>query len=221
MSVKVSMRYEFDPTISKQFRNKLRKDIVNAVEGSPELRKEIRRVFQQANRRIQNVEKAGVFSPAVAALGKGDIKGYSKFSAKGFGNTGSDWQSLKKEYAKAISFLNQPTSSASGAKQFEKQVKQEMGIDDELWKDLRKSIIGGYNSVSSDLLLALPYSDFMQEVYSKAKDSSASQMEKEAIEMANALQESIDRQAKDVAEELSDDVEDYLRQLANGFKIDF
>lgn len=215
------MQITFTPSVAKQFKNKLSKEIVNAVEGSPEMRKEIRRVFQQANRRIQNIEKAGVFSPAVAALGKGDIKGYSKFSAKGFGNVGSDWQSLKKEYAKAVSFLNQPTSSASGAKQFEAQVKKELNVDDDLWKAVRDSVIGNYNSVSSDLLLALPYSDFMQEVYSRARDASSTQIEQQAIETANALEQSIKQQAEAIAEGVTEDMEEWLQRLANGFKIDF
>lgn len=212
---------KFTPSVAKQFQNKLSKDIVNAIEGSPQMRKEIARVFQMANRRIQNVESAGLFSPAIAALGKGDIKGYSKFSVKGFGNTGSDWQSLKKEYAKAVSFLNQPTSSASGARQFEAQVKQQMGVDEKLWSGIRDSILGGYNSVSSDLLLALPYSDFMQEVYSRAADSSSSQMEQDAIDTANGMEEAIKKEADRVAQETTEHLEDWMKRLANGFKIDF
>lgn len=215
------MEIKFTSSVAKQFKNKLEKDIINAAESSPALRKEIRRVFQQANRRIQNIEKAGVFSPAVAALGKGDVKGYSKFSVKGFGNTGSSWQALKKEYAKAVSFLNQPTSSASGAKQFEAQVKKEMNIDDELWKGVRDSIIGNYNSVSSDLLLALPYSDFMQEVYSRAADSSSSQMERDARTAEQAIQDNINEQAKKAAAEITEGIEDMVKSLAKGFKIDF
>lgn len=215
------MEIKFTSSVAKQFKNKLEKDIINATESSPALRKEIRRVFQQANRRIQNIEKAGVFSPAVAALGKGDVQGYSKFSVKGFGDSGSSWQALKKEYAKAVSFLNQPTSSASGAKQFEAQVKKEMNIDDELWKGVRDSIIGNYNSVSSDLLLALPYSDFMQEVYSRAAASSSSQMEQDARTAEQHIQQQINEQAKRAATEITDGIEDMVKSLAKGFKIDF
>lgn len=219
--MQVSLQLKFSSSVAKQFKNKLRKDIVNSVEGSPELRKEMRRVFQQANRRIQNIEKAGVFSPAVAALGKGDIQGYSKFTVKGFGNTGNDWKALKKEYAKAISFLNQPTSSASGAKEFEAQVKKQMGIDDELWKKVRESVIGNYNSVSSELLLALPYSDFMQEVYSRAQHTSSEQIEREAVDGAKRLEDSIQQQADKVSGELTDEISEILENLASGFKIEF
>ena len=70
------------------------KQILNAIESRGYLRKEIARVFQQANRRIQNVENSGIISPAVVALNKGDIKGFTKFSMK------HDWNDLKIEYAK-------------------------------------------------------------------------------------------------------------------------
>ena len=205
ITIKVSSR------VAKGLKNKVKKDVIEAIEGSPALRKEISRVFQMANRRIQNIESAGLFSPAVAALGKGDVKGYSKFSVKGFGNTGSSWQALKREYTKAIAFLNQPTSSATGAREFETQVKQQMNIDDGLWKGVRDAILGNYNSVSSQLLLALPYSDFMQEVYSRAQQSSSSQIEQEAQYLADSLQQNIDETAESIASA--------YETLINGFKI--
>ena len=211
------IKITYSTTVAKGLKNKIRKDIIESFEGSPEFRKEMKRVFQMANRRIQNVEKAGVFSPAVASLGKGDVKGYSKFSVKGFGNTGNDWKTLKKEYAKAISFLNQPTSTASGAKQFEKQVKKQMGVEDDLWKEIRETILNGYNSVSSKLLLALPYSDFMQEVYNRAKDSAAQQIEDEAKAIADNLQSQIEQTAEQASQTITNLIEDMVK----GFKIDF
>lgn len=205
ITIKVSSR------VAKGLKNKVKKDIIEAIEGSPALRKEISRVFQMANRRIQNIESAGLFSPAVAALGKGDVKGYSKFSVKGFGNTGGSWQALKREYTKAIAFLNQPTSSATGAREFEAQVKKQLNVDEGLWKGIRDSILGNYNSVSSQLLLALPYSDFMQEVYSRAQQSSSSQIEQEAQYLADSLQQNIDETAEEIASA--------YETLINGFKI--
>lgn len=205
ITIKVSSR------VAKGLKNKVKKEVIEAIEGSPALRKEIARVFQMANRRIQNIESAGLFSPAVAALGKGDVKGYSKFSVKGFGNTGGSWQALKREYTKAIAFLNQPTSSATGARDFEKQVKEQMNIDEDLWKGVRDAILGNYNSVSSQLLLALPYSDFMQEVYSRAQQSSSSQIEEEAKALADSLQQNIDETAEGIANAYD--------SLINGFKI--
>ena len=52
-----------------------------------------------ANRRIQNIESKELVSPAVMALNKGDIQGFTKFSMKG------SWEELKAEYGKAVAFL--------------------------------------------------------------------------------------------------------------------
>lgn len=211
------IKISYTTTVAKGLKKHLEKNIINAIEGDKEMRKEIARVFQQANRRIQNVEKSGVFSPAVASLGKGDIKNYSKFSVKGFGNSGADWKALKKEYAKAVSFLNQPTSTASGAKQFEKQVKSQMNVTDDLWKGIRDSVLGNYNSVSSDLLLALPYADFIQDIYDKARDSSSKMIEQDAKAISDEIQDNINKTADIMATSLSNAIE----EMAKGFKIDF
>lgn len=211
------IKITYTTTVAKGLKNHLEKNIINAIEGNKEMRKEIARVFQMANRRIQNVEKSGAFSPSVASLGKSDIKSYSKFSVKGFGNTGDDWKALKKEYAKAVSFLNQPTSTASGAKQFEKQVKKQMGVTDDLWKELRNAVLGNYNSVSSELLLALPYADFMQDIYDRARDSSSKLIEQDAKQIAEDIQNNINQTADALATSISNAVE----EMAKGFKIDF
>lgn len=79
-------------------RAKIKKEILQAVESSPEYRKEIARVFQMANRRIQNIEQSGQLSPAVQALNKGDVKGFTKFSMKG------DWNTLKLSTARRFRF---------------------------------------------------------------------------------------------------------------------
>ena len=64
----------------------IKQRIIEAKMASPEYKAEIRRIFQQANRRIQNIESKGLVSPAVMALNKGDIKGFTKFSMK------HDWE---------------------------------------------------------------------------------------------------------------------------------
>ena len=94
----------------------LKQEILESVKSSPELRREISRVFQMANRRIQNIELAELVSPAVMALNKGDIQGYTKFSMKG------DWEELKVEYGKAVSFLREPTSTATGTREYNRHL---------------------------------------------------------------------------------------------------
>lgn len=198
----IQAKFTFEKVINKSLKQQASKEIINAVEGSAEMRKEIRRVFQMANRRIQNIETAGVFSPAVAALGKGGVKNYSKFSVKGFNNSGESWTELKKEYGKAVAFLQQPTSTANGAREFEKQVQTQLNIPPERWKDVRDGILQGYNETSGDLLAALPYSTFMREVYDRAAATSNNEMEREAIEAAEQLQSEINTQAQKISSEI-------------------
>jgi hypothetical protein len=104
---KLGIKIEFTKSVfGATQRTKIKKEILQAVESSPEYRKEIARVFQMANRRIQNIEASGQLSPAVQALNKGDIQGFTKFSMRG------DWNTLKIEYGKAISFLRGKTVRA-------------------------------------------------------------------------------------------------------------
>lgn len=191
--------FKFEKNINKSLKQQASKEIINSVEGSAEMRKEIRRVFQMANRRIQNIEQANVFSPAVASLGKGGVKGYSKFSVKGFGNTGESWTELKKEYGKAIAFLQQPTSTAAGAREFEKQVQGQLNIPPDRWENVRETIMGGYNATSGDLMAALPYSTFMQEIYDRAAATANDEMERDAMAAAEQLQAEINAQAAGIA----------------------
>lgn len=202
----------FSLKVTKKFnKEKVRKDIINSIEGSKEIRKEIKRVFQVANRRIQNIEKGGYFSPAVASLGKGGVEGYSKFSVKGFGNTGDEWKALVKEYSKAVAFLNQPTSTATGAKEFELQVKKKVGVPDDIWEYVKADVIGDVTSMSDEMLQKLPYSQLTEGAYDSAFRSASSQIEKESIETAKAIQENIEKTAKEVTDTIDEALDDLVK----------
>lgn len=203
---------KFSKKVTKNFsKEKARKDIINAIEGNSEFRKEIRRVFQVANRRIQNIEQGGYYSPALASLGKSGVKGYSKFSVKGFGNTGSDWNTLLKEYTKAINFLNSPTSTATGAKEFELQVKQKFNVPDDIWNDVKADVIGGTTSMSDEMLQKLPYSQLVEGAYDSAYRSVSSQIEKGAIELAKGIQSDINRTADQLANSVDEALDDLIK----------
>lgn len=101
------------------FKNRIKLDVSVDI-GTKELKKQMLKVFQQANRRIQNVTNKGYASSAVetviAERGKHD---FTYFSGKGLDPTNkTQWERLKFEYLKAESFLSNPTSSATGAKQY-------------------------------------------------------------------------------------------------------
>ena len=203
---------KFSKKVTKNFnKEKARKDIINAIEGNAEMRKEMRRVFQVANRRIQNIEQGGYYSPALASLGKSGVKGYSKFSVKGFGNTGSDWQSLLKEYTKAINFLNSPTSTATGAKEFELQVKQKFNVPDDLWDYVKADVIGGTTSMSDEMLQKLPYSQLVEGAYDSAYRSVSSQIEKGALDLAKGIQSDINRTAEQMADSVDEALDDLIK----------
>ena len=203
---------KFSKKVTKNFnKEKARKDIINAIEGNAEMRKEMRRVFQVANRRIQNIEQGGYYSPALASLGKSGVKGYSKFSVKGFGNTGSDWNTLLKEYTKAINFLNSPTSTATGAKEFELQVKQKFNVPDDLWDYVKADVIGGTTSMSDEMLQKLPYSQLVEGAYDSAYRSVSSQIEKGALELAKGIQSDINRTAEQMANTVDEALDDLIK----------
>lgn len=166
----------------------IKKDVITAIEQSPELRKEISRVFQQANRRIQNVENSGIVSPAVVALNKGDIKGFAKFSMK------HSWDELKIEYSKAISFLQQPTSTASGTKEYSRHLKKTYNLTDNEFSIMQNNLVGKIASVSDQKFLEqylMQYKDFTGELEQESKDVS-DQIESDAIKIADSVQRNID-----------------------------
>ena len=203
---------KFSKKVTKNFsKEKARKDIINAIEGNSEFRKEIRRVFQIANRRIQNIEQGGYYSPALASLGTSGVKGYSKFSVKGFGNTGADWNTLLKEYTKAINFLNSPTSTATGAKEFELQVKQKFNVPDDLWDYVKADVIGGTTSMSDEMLQKLPYSQLVEGAYDSAYRSVSSQIEKGALDLAKGIQSDINRTAEQMADSVDEALDDLIK----------
>ena len=192
-------------------RAKIKKEILQAVESSPEYRKEIARVFQMANRRIQNIEQSGQLSPAMQALNKGDIKGFTKFSMKG------DWNTLKIEYGKAISFLHQPTSTAQGARQYGQHLQRMYDLTPDEYNLMARNLQGKLNSVSdSDFVerYLMRYKDFTGEMEQSASDIST-QIESEAQSISRAIDAEIERQANEVADAMDDMQNDIERILRN------
>lgn len=192
-------------------RAKIKKEILQAVESSPEYRKEIARVFQMANRRIQNIEQSGQLSPAVQALNKGDVKGFTKFSMKG------DWNTLKIEYGKAISFLRQPTSTAQGARQYGQHLQRMYDLTPDEYNLMARNLQGKLNSVSdSDFVerYLMRYKDFTGEMEQSASDIST-QIESEAQSISRAIDAEIERQANEVADAMEDMQNDIERILSN------
>ena len=188
----------------------IKKDILNALESDSNMRKEISRVFQQANRRIQNIEKSGNISPAVVALNKGDIKGFTKFSMK------HSWNDLKIEYAKAVSFLQQPTSTATGTKEYAKHLQTTYKLSDDEFSLLQDKLMGKIASVSDERFLEqylMQYKDFTGELENEAKDIS-DQIESEALRLDNAITQNFN----DVATQGENAINEAVQQILDSFK---
>lgn len=198
----------------------LDKQILTAVESRGYLRKEIARVFQQANRRIQNVEKSGIVSPAVVALNKGNITGFTKFSMR------HTWEDLKIEYSKAVSFLRQPTSSATGTKEYAEHLKKAYDLDDKSFALMQDKLMGKIASVSDERFLEqylMQYKDFTGELEQESKDVS-DQIEDDAVKIENALDDALEQIGNDPnAEAFINDVDSYntdepLKRILDEFK---
>lgn len=110
----------FSASVIKSINKPLNQDITNAVIGSRGLKTLVNKVLQQANRRIQNIENAALASPAVKAIySERGKKKYTYFTTSGLNPLNpNDWEVIKYEYGRAMSFLNNPTSTATGARQY-------------------------------------------------------------------------------------------------------
>lgn len=209
---KIGFKIEFTKSVfGATQRTKIKKEILQAVESSPEYKKEIARVFQMANRRIQNIEASGQLSPAVQALNKGDIQGFTKFSMRG------DWTTLKIEYGKAISFLRQPTSTAQGARQYGQYLQRMYDMTPDEYNLMARNLQGKLSSVSdSDFVerYLMRYKDFTGEMEQSAQDIST-QIESEAESVSRAIDAEIERKANEVADAMEDNQNDLERILRN------
>lgn len=198
----------------------LDKQILTAVESRGYLRKEIARVFQQANRRVQNIEKSGIVSPAVVALNKGNITGFTKFSMR------HSWEDLKIEYSKAVSFLRQPTSTATGTREYAEHLKRAYDLDDKSFALMQDKLMGKIASVSDERFLEqylMQYKDFTGELEQESKDVS-DQIEDDAVKIENALDDALEQIGNDPnTEAFINDVDVYntdepLKRILDEFK---
>lgn len=105
-------------------------DLVGMNKGTSDIKKKMLKTFQKANRRIQNVRNACLSSPSVQQLiSERGERGFTYFSGANLDPRNPiDWEQLKYEYGRAISFLNNPTSSARGARQYINYYKNELDI---------------------------------------------------------------------------------------------
>lgn len=193
-------------------REKLRKDIITATEEDRTLKEEIARIFQKANRRIQNIEDAELFSPAVEALGDMGEK-YTKFSMAG------SWTDLKMRYGQAIAFLREPTSTATGARQYNEHIRAAYELTEDEYKLMMDNFRGKILSVrDTDFVerYLMRYKDFTGELETAAADVS-SQIETDAVQLENALQADLESSVDEILDQgiqrMMDDLDPLIQEL--------
>lgn len=197
----------------KKTKQEIKREILQATKSSPRNRKEIARVFQMANRRIQNIERSGLLSPAVSALNKGEITGYTKFGMS------HDWATLKTEYAKAIGFLRQPTGTLTGLREYNNHIKKTYDLTDDEFNLMSKSLNNKLSSISDSNFVErylMRYKDFTGELESVSRDIS-SQLESDAIRLERALEASIEQKAQNIVD-FQDDMEKAMKRMLDSFK---
>ena len=174
------------------------REIEKAVESSPVLRKEIARTFQVANRRMQNIEHAGLISPAVVAANKGDITRFTKFSMKG------SWESLKEEYARALMFLSDETSTASGARQYKKALQGQLGLNNEpdLFEQVYTNMANNINTIVANEQANFTYQAIMDVIKNETQNAARS-LESRVAQYEQEIQEGIRKSAESFFENLA------------------
>ena len=99
-------------------------DVLNTLKDTPDNRREVEYIIQKANNardklKVRSVEEAGFYSPALEATNK------DKLGQKaGAFETSADWNKQKSEALRAITFLNDETSSVTGTRQHNKDTRQ-------------------------------------------------------------------------------------------------
>ena len=167
-----------------------------------------------ANRRIQNIEKAELVSPAVMGLNKGDIQGFTKFSMKG------SWEDLKAEYGKAVAFLRQPTSTATGVREYNAHLMKAYDLKKDEFDLMAKKIQDKFLSVKDDNFVEqylMRYKDYTGELEMEAEDVSQ-QIESDAVMLAEALEKDIQREANSAADAISSEQSALARDILDVFK---
>lgn len=189
---------KYSKTVQKAVSNwKLNADIINSVQAAKETRKEINRVFHAANRRLQNLANSGAFSPAANAvnayLSEDVVSGFNSFAK--FTTSGKDWNEIKRDYAAAIEFLKKPTSTSSGAKQFENDVRQRLRLNKDQFEHIKQIISDGGGIDDYAAVQALIPSDptKVADFFRTASNDIADDIENAAAKLdgANALKDAL------------------------------
>ena len=95
--------------------------------------------------------------------------------------------------------------------EFEIQVKNKVGVPDDIWEDVKADVIGDITSMSDEMLQKLPYSQLTEGAYDSAYRSASSQIENESKETVKAIQKNIEKSAKEVTDMIDEALDDLVK----------
>jgi len=185
---------------------------VRFTDKERELRAEARRLVSMANKRLRRLEQQNLInSPAYQ---KWVEDGSQKFSVKG-----KNMEELKQEIARMNDFLNKQTSTVKGAKQYFKNVANEVGIKKyQDFTDLQRKLntffettakIKEYLYNSKEIGVAIGYqkiwevvSDYVEEVGHELEltEETVAEMSKKIVE--SVVYSEMDRMLDELADSL-------------------
>ena len=191
----------FSSSVIKAINKPFNEIIRTSALGSPQLKREINKTLQQANRRIQNIQNAGLASPAVkAVIAERGKKDYTYFSIANLDLTNHiDWERAKYEYGRALSFLNNPTSTATGARQYISYQARELN---------------NIPFMSANKIVDLATSPTIDEYGNVNIFSYGSILERFKSDVS-IVKDSMKKNAKELAEELENKLQSEIDKLAN------
>lgn len=201
-------------TVNKE---KIKKEIIASAEYDKDFNAEIRATLHRANLRIQALEKANIDSPAYEALGELTEKSsFSKFSV-----SGKSWEERKLEYGRAISFLKQPTSTITGAKEYRTYIMNTYDIDEREFNDL----VGMMHKTDSTgmgtgAVLAKHYEDYLYHYkdFTGELEATAKSLADDIESEAKSIVDEINNEIKKEAEEIADAIEAKINAMQSAFR---
>lgn len=207
----------FTKSVTSKLNKTMSEDIRKSIIGSKAMADEMKRIFQQANRRAQNIEKSGVVSPAYQALILEGREGYSKFSITGLNIENEiQWENAKYEYAKALEYLNNPTSSSTGAKQYLNYIADEYKLPKEIANNI---LLQATSTEFSNNTIPLMNYRAMIDLYVNDSKDTSTQMSQNAEQLAEALENQVTQTTEAIVDAFNSATEEIVNGLSNAFKI--
>lgn len=211
-----NIKFEITKSVAKAIKTpELKGKVLKAATENEEALREIKRVFKVANERVRQLVKEGIASPSLISLQHQLSKSSSKYNA--FNAKGKDWYKLRMEYSKAVQFIQDPTSTKSGAKQWINYTKKKFGLSDEEWKNVEPIVAKRFSGKEGLIRSKQDSTEVAQEIYSIALRYNASRRtEQEAINLVKKLESNVETFANHATKEIEKAIENNVK---NGFKI--